>query len=300
MEIVGYLAALAAATCWAFASLFAVGPVRALGAIPFNTLRMLIVGSLLSFWLWLSGDWVWPEPGALKALVLSGFIGIFLGDTLLFLAVKILGPRLTGLLFATNAPISFLLGIWLLEESYFLFNIIGVIAVTMGVFLAISSRSNSGEHPWEKPIGHVGLGLLAGFGAALCQSLGTLIVFDTMRAGQDPVFATMIRAWVAVLFLSLTLFIPGLNTDVKNYRLLSRNMILKITASGTLGMAVGMSLLLWAVNLAPLGIVAILSAISPVIILPAIWISTGERPSKMSLVAASIVVAGTALIFIAK
>lgn len=299
MVIIGYMSALAAALCWALSSLLAISPVRTLGAIPFNALRMTSVAILLGLWLLLTQRWHWPEPGVLWTLMASGFIGIFLGDTLLFVSMRVLGPRLAGLLFACNAPISFALGLWLLGESYYWLNLLGVAATTVGVFIAISSRTKTGGHQWEQSVGHVGLGLMAGLGAALCQSLGTLIVFDTLRAGQDPVFATLIRVAVAVIFLLLSLLVRRLSGSLLPYRALNPRMAGQTIFSGLLGMAVGMSLLLYAVKLAPLGTVAILSATTPVMVLPALWLTTGQRPSWAAFMSATIVFLGTAMIFIA-
>jgi len=296
---IGYISALAAALCWALSSLLAISPVRTLGAIPFNALRMTTVAILLSLWLLISQRWHWPEPGVLWTLMASGFIGIFLGDTLLFVSMRVLGPRLAGLLFACNAPISFALGLWLLGESYYWLNLLGVAATTVGVFIAIASRTKTGGHQWEQSVGHVGLGLAAGLGAALCQSLGTLIVLDTLRAGQDPVFATLIRVGVAVIFLLISLLVRRLSGSLLPYRELNPRMATQTILSGVLGMAVGMSLLLYAVKLAPLGIVAILSATTPVMVLPALWLTTGRRPTFSAFVSATIVFFGTALIFIA-
>jgi drug/metabolite transporter (DMT)-like permease len=297
--IIGYISALAAALCWALSSLLAISPVRTLGAIPFNALRMTSVATLLGLWLLLSQRWHWPESDVLWTLMASGFIGIFLGDTLLFVSMRILGPRLAGLLFACNAPISFALGLWMLGESYYWLNLLGVAATTVGVFFAIASRTKTGGHQWEQSMGHVGLGLMAGLGAALCQSLGTLIVFDTLRAGQDPVFATLIRVAVAVVFLLLSLLVRGMSGSVLPYRALNPRMIGQTILSGLLGMAVGMSLLLYAVKLAPLGTVAILSATTPVMVLPALWLTTRRRPSAAAFVSATVVFLGTAMIFIA-
>ena len=50
-------------------------------------------------------------------LVLSGLIGIFIGDSLLFTAVGRLGPRRAGVLFALNAPIAAVLGWLVLGET---------------------------------------------------------------------------------------------------------------------------------------------------------------------------------------
>lgn len=296
MELLGYLAALGAATSWAFASILSVGPVRQLGPIPFNTLRMFLVACLLSGWLALTGQWQWPHQDHVWILIVSGFIGIFLGDTLLFTSVKILGPRMGGLLFATNAPLTFVLGVLLLDEAYSLVKIFGVGAVIGGVFIALSSRSKAGNHHWEQSMGHVGLGFLAGFGAATCQSLGVLLIADVLEAGQDPVFATMLRVWVAVVFLFLSLFATRFSGGFQRYKVLTPRLVGRITLSGIMGMALGMSLYLTGVSLAPVGMATILSATSPVIILPIIWLTTGERPSILSLYAALLVVFGASFI----
>ena len=299
MELLGYSAALLAATLWSVTGLLATGPVRSIGVIPFNALRMLSVGLLLMVWLLLTRQWQWPEPGAMTALILSGFVGIYLGDTLLFFSVKILGPRMAGLLFATNAPISFLFGVFILHESYYWLNLVGVVAVSAGVFIAILSRAKAGTHYLEAANGNVKLGLITGFGSALCQALGTLILFNTMRNGQDPVFASMVRISVASLFLISSLFFPAFSGGFKSYLKLNRKIYSQILLSGVLGMGIGMSLLLWAVKVAPLGIVSILSATTPVMILPILWIWTGQRPALPSFIAAAILVTGTSMIFFA-
>lgn len=299
MELLGYLAALGAALSWAFSSVMSVGPLRALGPVPFNTFRMLSVALTITLFLWLTQRLVMPSMDVMFILALSGFVGIFLGDTLLFSSIKILGPRMGGLLFATNAPISFLLGIFILEESYYWLNVFGVIAVSVGVFVAIHARNKAGSHSWEQATGHVGLGMLMGLGAGLCQSISALIIFQTMRDGQDPVFATMVRVWIAFIFLFFSMMIPAFSGGFGRYKLLTGSIALRIIGSGVLGMGVGMSLLLWAFHVAPLGIVAILSATTPVVILPVLWVLTRQRPSVTSLVAAVAVVFGTSLIFMA-
>lgn len=298
MEYLGYLAALGAAASWAFAGLLSVGPVRQLGPIPFNALRMLMVATLLTVWLAVSGQWSWPKSDTIGVLMLSGFVGIFLGDTLLFTAVKILGPRMAGLLFATNAPLTFIIGVVFFSESYALWNLVGVLGVIVGVFIAITSRATAGKHHWEQSVGHVSWGLLAGFGAATCQSLGVVLIANLLSEGQNPVFATMLRVWVAVFFLFLTLLLmPRFSGGFRPYRLLTLRLTGRLFLSGFMGMALGMSLYLTSVSLAPMGVVTILSATTPVILLPIAWLLTRERPHNRSLYAAALVVMGAALIF---
>lgn len=298
MQSLGYLAALGAASLWALSGLLTVGPVRQLGAISFNTFRMLCVALFLSIYLAITGLLKLPDNGLTITLVLSGFIGIYLGDTFLFGSVKRLGPRLAGLLFATNAPISFLIGLYWLEETYILINFIGVALVTSGVMLALAFRRNAGNHHWEQSVGKVGFGIAAGFIAAVCQSIGTFIAFDAMQAGTHPVLATAIRVWVAFGCLFLTILLSRGLKGFAVYKTLSLSVASRIIASGLLGMGIGMSLLLWAIKVAPVGIVATLSATTPIIMLPIVWFLTKERPHIASAWAAIAVVIGVSMVFV--
>ena len=75
--------------------------------------------------------------------------------------------------------------------------------------------------------------------------------------------------------------------------------IMAMTAlTGFIALAVGMTLLLFALSGGKVGIVSTLSATSPVIILPMIWLRTGQRPAAGAWFGAALVVAGMALLFV--
>ena len=74
--------------------------------------------------------------------------------------------------------------------------------------------------------------------------------------------------------------------------------IFKIFISGFLGMAVGMSLLLIALQNADAGIVATLSSTSPIIVLFLIWILTSKMPTIGAWLGTIIAILGTSLIFV--
>ena len=205
---------------------------------------------------------------------------------------------MAGLLFAANAPISFMIGMWWFNESYSITNILGMLLVIAGVLLALAFRGKSGTHAWEQSFGKVSSGIAAGLLAAFCQSLGTFIALDAMTAGTDPVVATTTRVWVAALFLFLTLWARNGRNVFTLYSGLTLNVTVRIISSGVIGMGIGMSLLLWAIKVAPVGIVATLSATTPIILLPLAWWMTKERPRAVSLWAAVAVVVGVSLVFV--
>jgi drug/metabolite transporter (DMT)-like permease len=68
-------------------------------------------------------------------------------------------------------------------------------------------------------------------------------------------------------------------------------------SSGFLGMGVGMTLILYALQGGSVGIVSTLSSTVPALLLPILWIKTGERPAAMAWLGALLVVIGSSLIF---
>ena len=66
--------------------------------------------------------------------------------------------------------------------------------------------------------------------------------------------------------------------------------------SGFLAMGIGMTLLLYGLALGDAGVVSTLAATQSVLILPLLWVSTGNRPPFMAWVSAVVTLIGIALI----
>ena len=84
----------------------AVNTTRRIGAIAFNRWRMIGVFVMLAMLLPVA---VFREVSELIAgdvVESSGLVGVFLGDTFLFLALARLGPRRVSMLFAGHAPLT--------------------------------------------------------------------------------------------------------------------------------------------------------------------------------------------------
>ncbi len=291
------MAALAAATCWAATGLLSAGPAARLGPFGFNLYRQAFVTVLLALFVVLTGRWHGMPPGALPTLALSGLIGIFVGDSLLYVALIRLGPRRSGALFALNAPIAALLGWGFLDETLSARAWLGVVLCTLGVGVCVLGRpGRSGTHRFEQVQGRIWIG--AGFGllAATGQALGSLIARPVMAQGFDPALASLIRVAVAVAGLAVLAALP--TQRFRAAGTLTRTVALQTMASGIIAMVFGMTLLMFALQGGKVGIVSTLSALSPVMILPLLWGLTGSRPSAASLMGALVAVAGMALIFL--
>ena len=284
--------ALGAALCWALSALTSVTPVRHLGPFAFTRWRMLLVTVLLWVVVFALGTWRGFSAATLWPLVLSGLIGIFVGDTAMFASVQRLGPRRTGVLYATHAVFSTVLGMWWLGERLSLQAMMGGLLTVTGVMTAIffGSRKDD-DHAWERNHGRVGWGVALGLLSALCQSLGSLIAKPIMVAGADAMTASAVRVSAACLA-HFALLASGLAVAKAQQTPTPR--ILGITAlNGFIGMGVGMSLILLALKTGDAGLVGIFSSVTPVLLLPLLWLRLGRAPAPGAWLGAALTVAGT-------
>ncbi len=290
------LLALGAATCWAASGLLSAEPSKHLGAIAYVRWRMLSVAVLMWVLVYMFSKLpplAWSSWGI---MALSGFIGIFFGDSALFAAMNRLGPRRTGVLFASHALFSALLGYAFLSERLGAQVYVGASLTVIGVMVAIAwGQHKTGGHPWDAaPSTGVGVGLA--LIAACAQALGALIAKPVMQAdvGFDPVLASAIRVTTALLAFGVLYALSPRYS--RAHHPLNWTVFRQTLVSGWIGMGLGMGLLLWALREGPVGSVGVLSGLSPVLILPMLWWQFGRAPAIGAWLGAALAVAGTALV----
>ncbi len=288
------LAALGTATCWAMTGLIAADAVRALGAFHFNLLRQGFVTVLLLLIVLATGGWMAPGWITAGVLALSGVIGILIGDTFNFAAVGRIGPRRAGAIFALNAPMAAVMGWLVLDEALPALAILGIGITALGVALAILGRPRGDAHRLELLHGTLILGLALGLLAAFGQAAGSLIARPVMTVGMDPYLASLFRVGASGLAMGVLAATPLAPAAP---RAVGRAALILTAATAVIGLLIGMTLFLYALQGSKTGIIATLSATSPVIILPLLWLRTGQRPSGLSWAGAALAVAGLALIF---
>ncbi|AGT09951.1 DMT family transporter [Paracoccus aminophilus] len=291
------LAALGAAFLWSVTGLLSKDPADRLGPFGFNRLRQTMVAVTLAVIVIATGRWHGVSQHDFLRLALSGVIGIFIGDTMLYFSLTLLGPRRSGALFALNAPMSALLGWAVLGEDLSWRAVAGIALVTGGVTLAVLGRpGRSGSHRFEAVHGNLAIAVGFGLLSASGQALGSLIARPVMAGGFDPYAASLIRVGVAVVGVWILMALPF--PWARQRGAITPKTLALTAASGLLAMIMGMTLLMFALQGGKVGIVATLSALSPVLILPVLWLVTGQRPSGTSWAGAALAVAGMALIFL--
>ena len=295
--LIYYFIATMAALCWAVASLISADVTRKIGGLAFNRLRLFFVSIMLIGYTFYLDTWNTINHDFLFTILFSGIIGIFLGDTLLFIALQKIGPRRNNILFSLAAPFTVILNIIFLNEIMSTINLIGCIIVFCGVVIAIAyGNSKDKNHRWEVVEGNIYLGVSIGIGAALCQAIGLIMMKPILTMGADPIASAALRTAISFVFLAFTFF---LNYKIFNTKTnLSFKIVGQSIISGFLGMALGMSLLLIALKYADAGIVATLSSTSPIMILFLIWLLTKRIPTIGAWIGTVLAIIGSGLIFI--
>ena len=295
--LIYYFIATMAALCWAVASLISADVTRKIGGLAFNRLRLFFVSIILIGYTSYLDTWNTINHEFLFTILFSGIIGIFLGDTLLFIALQKIGPRRNNILFSLAAPFTVILNIIFLNEIMSTINLIGCIIVFCGVVIAIAyGNSKDKNHRWEVVEGNIYLGVSIGIGAALCQAIGLIMMKPILTMGADPIASAALRTAISFVFLAFTFF---LNYKIFNTKTnLSFKIVGQSILSGFLGMALGMSLLLIALKYADAGIVATLSSTSPIMILFLIWLVTKKIPTIGAWIGTVLAIIGSGLIFI--
>ena len=167
-----YWIAIAAALCWAIASLVSADVTRTLGGLAFNRLRLFFVSIMLISYTFFIDTWFTISAEYLTIIIISGLIGIFVGDTLLFIALQKIGPRRNNILFSLAAPFTVIINIFFLREIVSFVSIFGCFVVFFGVVIAIAyGDKNNEDHRWETVEGSLTIGIFLAICAALCQAI---------------------------------------------------------------------------------------------------------------------------------
>ena len=287
--------ALAAAFLWAIASLLSVKPAQHLGSFAYSRWRMGCTAVILSTMAWATGGWSTVESTLVTPMMLSGLIGIFIGDTALFACLNRMGPRQAGLLFSCHAVFSAILGYFLFSESMTGMELIGSALVFSGVLTAIFfGRKGQTQNQLEDIKGKIWIGVGLGILAALCQALGGIIAKPVMQTNIDPVAASAIRMITA--FIAHSLFrLTGAKLSLP-IKPMNRQMFGITAINGFLAMAVGMTLILYALQEGNVGMVALLSSTTPIMLLPILWYYTKQRPNIYAWLGAIVAVVGTGIL----
>lgn len=282
---------------FSLSTIFANRSLRAVGATRANLGRLLFAALVLGAYAHLFGgglggagrDW----------LLLSGVIGMGLGDLAVFAALPLLGSRLTMLMTQCLAAPLAIVAEWLwlgtvLTGTQLLWGFV----ILGGVLVALLPSRSSPPKVTIRPIGFL-FGFLAacgqGFGAVVSRKGNALAALagepiDGLTAAYQRILGglAITLIWLAArALLSAKPSAPAPPEAPPLWRA-----YLWIPANAGCGAIIGVSCYQWSLATTPSGIVLPIVACTPLVIIPLSYWLENERPTRRSLLGGLIAVAG--------
>jgi drug/metabolite transporter (DMT)-like permease len=297
MRYAGEIAALGTAVCWSFGSNFFAAAGRRMGSTVLNRLRITAAMLLLGITLWITRGSPWPgwaAPAQVGVLALSGLIGFVFGDTWYFRALVILGPGRAALL-ASTAPLFTAVIAWpALGERLGPLALLGMVMTLGGVWWVLAVSEARAHMHIE---GSAAIGVLAGVLGAIGQAGGYVLSKIALRAGLDPLSATVIRVTTACAGMWLLAAFEG--AAVRSFEALrDRRAATFMVAGAVCGPFLGVTLSLAALQFIPAGVAASITAIYPIFTMVIASRFHGERLTWQSLSGAVLAVIGVVVLFV--
>ncbi len=302
MQYHGELAALATAFLWSFTSLFFTSAGRRIGSYWVNKFRIPVAIILLGTTLLITTGRLIPlgvTSSAYYYLIISGIIGLTIGDTFLFRAFVILGPRLTLLIFTTSPIITAISAWFLIDETLGILAVTGIAITLSGIaWVTAERRFNTDTTPNNyADKGSKTSGVMLALGGSACQSVGLVLAKAGMQDGLDPLPATFIRMLAAGISIWLYSFVIGdYKQALKRYK--DGKALLLATGGAVCGPFLGVWMSLVAVHYTEAGIAAAIMATVPVMVIPLVIFFYKEKVSYRAIIGAAIAAAGVAILFL--
>jgi len=289
----GELAALCAAFLWAVSSLVYGRLGQRIPPLELNLLKGMIAIALLVFTLFLSRDFL-PAipPTALSLLLLSGVIGIGLGDTAFFAALNCLGARRALLMETLAPPVTAILALIFLQEELSIRAWYGILLTILGVAWVVTERAPSSSGSTHLLRG-IGFGMLAAIALASGAVLSRAVFATT---NISALWAALLRLSGGVLILLPWLWLRQKQSRSQLETLRSIPVIGSIFFAAFAGTFLGIWLQQTAIKFTAAGIALTLTNTSPLFVLP-LAVCLGERVSLRASLGVVIALSGIAVLF---
>jgi len=297
----GELAALATAVFWTITALAFTTAGKRIGSLSVNFWRLVVGLSLLTLFVIISGGEIFPSninPEGWKWLLLSGILGIFLGDLFLFKAFTLTGPRVALLIMSVSPPVAAFISWLFMGEILSFSGFAGMIVTLTGISIVVLSRKGiNGNKNRRINLNYDTRGIIYAVLGAFGQASGIVLSKMGLQTVENPFVATQIRLYAGLLaFAVLITWLRRWKTVISSTR--------DTYAFGTLSLGaffgpfLGISFSLIAVKYTNPGIVQTIASLTPVLIIPfSVWLNK-EKVGIRDVLGAVIAVAGVTIFFL--
>lgn len=285
-----------AACLWAVSSVVYGRIGQRIPPLELNLIKGGIAIALLIFTLFLQGS---PSSGiaptTLCLFLLSGVLGIGLGDTAFFIALSYLGARRALLMETLAPPMTAILALIFLQEELSLLAMCGILLTILGVAWVVTERVATKS---DRVVGHLWRGISFGVLAAIALSTGAVLSRAAYATTSiSPLLASLLRLVGGVSILLPWVWLRHKQSHFQFKTLHSAKIFAAIFFAAFAGTYLGIWLQQTAIKFTAAGIALTLSNTSPLFVIP-IAICLGERVTLRATLGVVIALSGVALLLL--
>jgi drug/metabolite transporter (DMT)-like permease len=292
-DFMGELISLFTALCWTITVVSFEKAGRQVGAIAVNMIRLVIGLLFLTVFLYFSRGMAFPVDATIHTwnwLLLSGVVGLVIGDFFLFQAFIDVGGRISLVIMSFVPPLSAILGYLYFNETIGMYGIIGMTLTISAIIFVILSKNENEQHP------HVIRGVLYATIGAVGQTIGLL--FSKEGMGDYNAFAaTQIRIISAIIGFALVLTITkkwGRVWDAFK----DKKAIKYIILGSFFGPFLGIGSNLLSLQYIQMGIATTISQLNIILIIPFSIVMFKERVNMKEIIGSIVAIIGVTILFL--
>lgn len=287
----GEVAGLSVSVCWTMSALYFEKAGTRIGSLSVNIIRLFLAVVFLGLTTFITRGLLLPldaTPYQWFWLGLSGFIGFYLGDMVLFKSYSVIGARTAALIMSLAPMMTAVIGWFFLDETLTFKNILAILISVGGIMIAIVNRNVRLNIPLK--------GFLLAFGGALGQAVG-LILSKKGMGEYDAVAATQIRAIFGLVSFAVMITVMGRWGKI-SLALKDRKGMKGVTVGAFFGPFIGVALSLFAIQHTKTGIASTLMALVPVFIIWPSAVMFDEKIKPQHIIGAVVSMIGVSLFFL--
>ena len=296
MPYLGEISALLTAILWAVSSYFFASAINKIGSLNVNFLRLVISLILLAVTIFIFNLSIDISLRQWILLMLSGIVGLAIGDALFFKSLEYLSPRISTLVTSLSPAISAIMAFLFLNERISIMNITGIFIALSGVMLVVFKKEeNTGNAKNTKELNK---GLLYAFLYTLGQGGGIILAkFAYEEKEVNSVTATAIRILPAAIILLPFFWMKVKSFNPKIIFQGNKKIFSDVLLATILSAYIGMVLMLVSVTQTSIAVASTIMGTVPIIQLVIVRFFYKERLTFRSYVGAIINVIGIVILF---
>jgi len=264
MDVIGELAALAAAFCWAISPVLYKMALSNAKPIPANVSRSISTTLFLFVYLGASGKLCHLATLRMDSLILailSGVIGLCLGDTMFMLSLELIGVSKTVPIVSAYPMFTTFFAVLFFNEPFTSLLLLGTVLIIVGIWLVSAERASSSDVTRSVLF----KGVFISLSTALVWSLSIICMNQALEFSQMAAFDSAFvvnTARMAASTLLLLALSPFIDRQF-NFMKLKRKTWIILALGGIVGLVFGWVLLAISLSYTEASRAVPISSVSP-------------------------------------